>query len=683
MLFIHHAAVYPGSPTWSSLKLGGVFIILTSIVSVAFANTSSRREDTRDEVELQETVTVDQTLANKKLIQGNLTNGLYYADGGKTQKIILTEIDAITGIGLSASKGSNARGLFTAKTIANAPASTVQNLDISSKTISSSNGNVFVSIGFEGSRERNKQTEQHITVSVDAINSGDGQLIGPRDYIQQGFIANGAFLVYDGKQKITGKINKLTTSAPGRGVGFLLYNSANSQANYAQQIFEGEIGEIGSLEVPFNYGIRAYRGGHQIIDKVGSVYGVSAAIDATLNDVWDSLQLIKSVDKVVSHNTEKSTGTFFSYGIQNWSDVGNHDYIGSQIVGVTEKISAYSQKGQAIAIHNKGGNQTIQSLSKYDPNNGKYGVEVSAIAGQLPIGLRVRPRLYDNHHYVKTITTLEGPFYFTNSSLQVMPPTDATTGKSPAYGNSELWFKANQYGSVLTLSPEQGIIIQEGNNKDNTNTWLRLGERDKPYTVRMAADNYIKDSGMFAGNGSIHFEAAYLTDNHVSVDNQPNIKEPDPENPAASSPNAHVLADNHSYEGRNLINSQYSARTGLNSATNFKGLLASTPDPDQPTDPENPTDPNEAIEPEEPKPQPRIDYKYPYGINGPYAKYWAVGGKSGQAPYVYLNRIDTIDGNPIAADRSNASSLNLVVKAYVYENGKNTGVLRNLCTKGG
>gem|GEM_PF-6745011 len=23
MLFIHHAAVYPGSPTWSSLKLGG------------------------------------------------------------------------------------------------------------------------------------------------------------------------------------------------------------------------------------------------------------------------------------------------------------------------------------------------------------------------------------------------------------------------------------------------------------------------------------------------------------------------------------------------------------------------------------------------------------------------------------------------------------------------------------
>lgn len=136
MLFIHHAAVYPGSPTWSSLKLGGgVFIILTSIVSVAFANTSSRREDTRDEVELQETVTVDQTLANKKLIQGNLTNGLYYADGGKTQKIILTEIDAITGIGLSASKGSNARGLFTAKTIANAPASTVQNLDISSKTI--------------------------------------------------------------------------------------------------------------------------------------------------------------------------------------------------------------------------------------------------------------------------------------------------------------------------------------------------------------------------------------------------------------------------------------------------------------------------------------------------------------------------------------------------------------------
>ena len=138
MLFIHHAAVYPGSPTWSSLKLGGV-IILTSIVSVAFANTSSRREDTRDEVELQETVTVDQTLANKKLIQGNLTNGLYYADGGKTQKIILTEIDAITGIGLSASKGSNARGLFTAKTIANAPASTVQNLDISSKTISSSN----------------------------------------------------------------------------------------------------------------------------------------------------------------------------------------------------------------------------------------------------------------------------------------------------------------------------------------------------------------------------------------------------------------------------------------------------------------------------------------------------------------------------------------------------------------
>lgn len=657
-----------------------MFIILTSIVSVAFANTSSRREDTRDEVELQETVTVDQTLANKKLIQGNLTNGLYYADGGKTQKIILTEIDAITGIGLSASKGSNARGLFTAKTIANAPASTVQNLDISSKTISSSNGNVFVSIGFEGSRERNKQTEQHITVSVDAINSGDGQLIGPRDYIQQGFIANGAFLVYDGKQKITGKINKLTTSAPGRGVGFLLYNSANSQANYAQQIFEGEIGEIGSLEVPFNYGIRAYRGGHQIIDKVGSVYGVSAAIDATLNDVWDSLQLIKSVDKVVSHNTEKSTGTFFSYGIQNWSDVGNHDYIGSQIVGVTEKISAYSQKGQAIAIHNKGGNQTIQSLSKYDPNNGKYGVEVSAIAGQSPIGLRVRPRLYDNHHYVKTITTLEGPFYFTNSSLQVMPPTDATTGKSPAYGNSELWFKANQYGSVLTLSPEQGIIIQEGNNKDNTNTWLRLGERDKPYTVRMAADNYINDSGMFAGNGSIHFEAAYLTDNHVSVDNQPNIKEPDPENPAASSPNAHVLADNHSYEGRNLINSQYSARTGLNSATNFKGLLASTPDPDQPTDPENPTDPNEAIEPEEPKPQPRIDYKYPYGINGPYAKYWAVGGKSGQAPYVYLNRIDTIDGNPIAADRSNASSLNLVVKAYVYENGKNTGVLINSVT---
>ena len=171
-----------------------------------FRSTSSRREDTRDEVELQETVTVDQTLANKKLIQGNLTNGLYYADGGKTQKIILTEIDAITGIGLSASKGSNARGLFTAKTIANAPASTVQNLDISSKTISSSNGNVFVSIGFEGSRERNKQTEQHITVSVDAINSGDGQLIGPRDYIQQGFIANGAFLVYDGKQKITGKI---------------------------------------------------------------------------------------------------------------------------------------------------------------------------------------------------------------------------------------------------------------------------------------------------------------------------------------------------------------------------------------------------------------------------------------------------------------------------------------------
>ena len=340
-----------------------MFIILTSIVSVAFANTSSRREDTRDEVELQETVTVDQTLANKKLIQGNLTNGLYYADGGKTQKIILTEIDAITGIGLSASKGSNARGLFTAKTIANAPASTVQNLDISSKTISSSNGNVFVSIGFEGSRERNKQTEQHITVSVDAINSGDGQLIGPRDYIQQGFIANGAFLVYDGKQKITGKINKLTTSAPGRGVGFLLYNSANSQANYAQQIFEGEIGEIGSLEVPFNYGIRAYRGGHQIIDKVGSVYGVSAAIDATLNDVWDSLQLIKSVDKVVSHNTEKSTGTFFSYGIQNWSDVGNHDYIGSQIVGVTEKISAYSQKGQAIAIHNKGGNQTIDRKS--------------------------------------------------------------------------------------------------------------------------------------------------------------------------------------------------------------------------------------------------------------------------------------------------------------------------------
>ena len=309
---------------------------------------------------------------------------------------------------------------------------------------------------------------------------------------------------------------------------------------------------------------------------------------------------------------------------------------------MTEKISAYSQKGQAIAIHNKGGNQTIQSLSKYDPNNGKYGVEVSAIAGQSPIGLRVRPRLYDNHHYVKTITTLEGPFYFTNSSLQVMPPTDATTGKSPAYGNSELWFKANQYGSVLTLSPEQGIIIQEGNNKDNTNTWLRLGERDKPYTVRMAADNYINDSGMFAGNGSIHFEAAYLTDNHVSVDNQPNIKEPDPENPAASSPNAHVLADNHSYEGRNLINSQYSARTGLNSATNFKGLLASTPDPDQPTDPENPTDPNEAIEPEEPKPQPRIDYKYPYGINGPYAKYWAVGGKSGQAPYVYLNRIDKI-----------------------------------------
>ena len=206
--------------------------------------------------------------------------------------------------------------MFTAKTIANAPASTVQNLDISSKTISSSNGNVFVSIGFEGSRERNKQTEQHITVWV---------------------VANGAFLVYDGKQKITGKINKLTTSAPGRGVGFLLYNSANSQANYAQQIFEGEIGEIGSLEVPFNYGIRAYRGGHQIIDKVGSVYGVSAAIDATLNDVWDSLQLIKSVDKVVSHNTEKSTGTFFSYGIQNWSDVGNHDYIGSQIVGVTEK----------------------------------------------------------------------------------------------------------------------------------------------------------------------------------------------------------------------------------------------------------------------------------------------------------------------------------------------------------
>ena len=656
---------------------GGVFIILTSIVSVAFANTSSSRDDTRDEVELQETVTVDQTLANKKLIQGNLKDGLYYADGGKTQKIILTEIDAITGIGLSANKGSNARGLFTAKTIANAPASTVQNLDISSKTISSSNGNVFVSIGFEGSRERNKQTEQHITVSVDAINSGDGQLIGPRDYIQQGFIANGAFLVYDGKQKITGKINKLTTSAPGRGVGFLLYNSANSQANYAQQIFEGEIGEIGSLEVPFNYGIRAYRGGHQIIDKVGSVYGVSAAIDATLNDVWDSLQLIKSVDTVVSHNTQSSNGTYFSYGIQNWSDVGNHDYIGSQVVGVTEKISAYSQYGQAIAIHNKGGNQTIQSLSKYDPNNGKYGVEVSAIAKQSPVGLRVRPRLYDDEHYVKTTTALEGPFYFTDSSLQVMPPTNATTGRPVTYGNSELWFKANPYGSVLSLSPKQGIIIQKGSNEDNTNTWLRLGERDKPYTVRMTADNYINDSGMFAGNGSIRFEAAYLSDNHVLSENQPNIKEPDPNKPDPSSPDDYVLSKNHGYEGRNLTKSQSSVQTEKKLDINFKGLLSSVADRDQPTAQESPTNPNEPIEPEEPKPHPYIDYKYPYGINGPYAKYWAVGGKTGQAPYVYLNKIDTIDGNPIAADRSNASSLNLVVKAYVYENGKNTGVLIN------
>ncbi len=105
--------------------------------------------------------------------------------------------------------------------------------------------------------------------------------------------------------------------------------------------------------VPFWIGVFAQRGGNQMVDKIGTIYGTYAGITTGVNDVRSSIQEIKSVDKIIVKNSEARSPLFFAYGIENWSQVGNWDFYGSQIVGITDSISVNSKSGQAIAIHNK------------------------------------------------------------------------------------------------------------------------------------------------------------------------------------------------------------------------------------------------------------------------------------------------------------------------------------------
>ncbi|WP_368430391.1 autotransporter outer membrane beta-barrel domain-containing protein [uncultured Parasutterella sp.] len=695
------------------LLLNAAFLgVLDLVLSSSFVYAAD--EERGDDIVFDATVAENYSESDKSSISGALSTGLFFVQSGNKQEVTLENISELTASGLSTSTGSSSRGLFTARTIASNPSPSTQIIKISSDTINSSNGNVFVAIGFEGSKPRGKQTEQYIHLNVDTINSGKGTLISGSTGNQQGFSSTGAFLAFDAKQHITGKVEKITTDQAARGIGLLLYNSANSTAQDAEQYFEGEIGQIGSEDKPFNIGVRAYRGGDQVIDKIGSIYGTFAGIDSTLNDVGNAKQIIKSVDRVIAYNTQKRP-SWFAYGIRNWSDVGNWDYVGSQSIGVTESISAYSGLGQAIAIYNQGGRQEIRSLSEFNEENGNLGVTVSSEAAQLPIGLRVRPLLYDNKHYTETVTILEGPFHFVDSSLQVMAPVDATTAKPrPDYGNAELWLKPNNYGAVLTLAAQQGIVVQAGNNitSENTiaNTRLRLGNEGVPYTVRMGADTYISDAGMFSGTGVIQFDAAYLSDKHVFAENKPNVggsdgelpepsepeepdqpsqpEEPDqPTQPEEPNPEVTTATFNNVLTDAEL-QAKIKTRTSgyLNLSINYSALSDQTEtDSKDEGSEENPPEITNPPEEQEPEKRPYDEYKYPYGINGPYSSYWAVGGKTGQAPYIYLNKIDTVDGKPIAADRSNASTLDLVVKAYVYEGGKNTGVLinsDNLCSGG-
>lgn len=689
-------------------------LLFFGFVGYPFLSAAAPTEAEPVDTILDATVTENYSLANVNSLKGSLATGLFFATAGNNQLINLEAISKVAGSGLSSTKKGVSRvGLFTATNINTASGPTIQTINLKADSLSSSNGTVFSSTSYEGSYESKKITEQHINLSVDSISAGSGTLPGVSFNTQALYHTSAAFYAYDARQLIKGNVGKITTSHLGSGIGLGVFNSANSKAQFAEQIFEGKIGQIGTEAAPFWIGVFAQRGGTQTVDTIGSIYGTYAGIATGLNDVRSSVQEIRSVDKIIVKNTE--VRNFFAYGIENWSQVGNWDFYGSQIVGVTDSISVTSQFGQAIAIHNKGGKQTIRSLSPYKEEEGKLGVKISSTAKQLPAGLRVRPLLYDDNFYTESVTTLEGAFNFVNNSLQVFAPINATSGKPVSYGSSELWLKPNEFGSTLTLAEGQGIIVQPGsnlsaeNNKDNTR--LRLGHGADPYTIRFTNSNKIQDLGMFSGNGVIRFEAAYLSKKHVDEANKPNIKDPNEEdpkdpgddsgedpkqpdnpdtpnpdepNPAPETPSSRMTSFGNTSETTLNLAVNYSVLRRAVDGTGDSGDSGDSGTTD-PTDPTNPTDPSEGDDKEPETPQPYNDYKYPYGINGPYAKYWAVGGKTGQAPYVFLNHIDTADGNPIAADRSNASKLDLVVKAYVYENGKNTGVLinsDNLCSGG-
>ncbi len=689
------------------------FAILLSLSCVGYLplTIAATTESDSSDLTLDETITGNYSLGNVNSLTGELTNGLFFSTSGNNQIINLEAVTQVRGTKLSNAKGVSRVGLFSAKNISTASGPTIQMINLKAETLISSNGTVFSSTSYEGSFESKKITEQHINLFVDSISAGVGTLPDLTFNTQKLYQTSAAFYAYDARQLIKGYVGELTTSSSGRGVALGLFNSANSKAQFAEQIFEGEIGQIGTELVPFWIGVFAQRGGNQMVDKIGTIYGTYAGIATGVNDVRSSIQEIKSVDKIIVKNSEARSPLFFAYGIENWSQVGNWDFYGSQIVGITDSISVNSKSGQAIAIHNKGGKQTIRSLSLYNEDNDELGVRVSSTAKQSPVGLRIRPFLYDDKFYTESVTLLEGPFNFVDNSLQVMEPIHATTGKLVSYGRSELWLKPSEYGSVLTLAEGQGITVQydaKTNPSDTINTRLRLGHGADPYTIRFTNSNKIRDLGMFSGNGVIRFEAAYLSEKHVDEANKPNIKDPNEEdpkdpgddsgedpkqpdnpdtpnpdepNPAPETPSSRMTSFGNTSETTLNLAVNYSVLRRAADGTGDSGDSGTT----DPTDPTNPTDPSEGDDKEPETPQPYNDYKYPYGINGPYAKYWAVGGKTGQAPYVFLNHIDTADGNPIAADRSNASKLDLVVKAYVYENGKNTGVLinsDNLCSGG-
>ena len=103
---------------------------------------------------------------------------------------------------------------------------------------------------------------------------------------------------------IKGYVGELTTSSSGRGVALGLLTLLTVKAQFAEQIFEGEIGQIGTELVPFWIGVFAQRGGNQMVDKIGTIYGTYAGIATGVNDVRSSIQEIKSVDKIIVKNSE-------------------------------------------------------------------------------------------------------------------------------------------------------------------------------------------------------------------------------------------------------------------------------------------------------------------------------------------------------------------------------------------